>query len=264
MIHKRIVVKVGTSTLTHENGELNLERLERLVRALSELMNRGHEVILVTSGAIAVGVSALGRDRSGFGVPEKQAAAAVGQSRLMHIYDKLFAEYGHSLAQILLSRYNLSAQEQRVPLLNTIETLLEWRVLPIINANDAVHPEEILSGQGIFGDNDTLSAAVAALAGAGLLILLTDIDGLYTGDPRKDPGASLIGHVSKITGALREGSGGAGSSRGRGGMLSKLDAAETALREGFDMVVALGKNPEVLYDIIEGKPVGTLFRKEII
>lgn len=261
MLYKRIVVKVGTSTLTHETGALNLDRLDRLARTLSDLMNRGQEVILVTSGAIAVGVSAIRKDRSGFGVPEKQAAAAIGQSRLMHIYDKLFAEYGHSVAQILLSKDYLSTPERRRPLLDTIGTLLQWKVLPIINENDSVCVEEIFSGKGIFGDNDTLSAAVAELLEAQLLVLLTDIDGLYTGDPRKDPGASRLARVSEITGALREGSGGAGSNRGTGGMLSKLEAAEIALRAGFDMVIALGKKPEALYDIVEGKPVGTLFRR---
>jgi len=260
-MNKRIIVKVGTSTLTHETGSLNLERLDHLVRVLSELMNRGHEVILVTSAAIAVGVSALCRDRAGFGLPEKQAAAAVGQIRLMHLYDKLFAEYGYKAAQILLSRDNLAAPERRASLLDTIGTLLQWRVVPIINENDSVCPEEIQSGQGIFGDNDTLSAAVAGLVSAELLVLLTDIDGLYTGNPRKDGDAVRIERVSEITEAIRNGSGDAGSARGRGGMLSKLEAAEIALENGFDMVIAPGKDPEILYDVMAGKPVGTLFRR---
>lgn len=261
--YKRVVVKVGTSTLTHDTGRLHLERLDMLARTLSDLQNGGAEMILVTSGAIGAGVSALGLAAKPSALREKQAAAAVGQCRLMHLYDKLFAEYGRSVAQILLTRADVDDPERKGNLLAAFEALLEWGVLPVVNENDSVSPEEIEAEHTrIFGDNDTLSAVVAALVNADLLVLLSDIDGLYTGDPRHDPGARLIPHVGRITQAMRDTAGGAGSSRGTGGMLTKLSAGQIALDGGFSMCIANGAEPRILYDIMAGKDVGTLFRKE--
>lgn len=260
---RRIVVKVGTSTLTHPSGKLFLERIDKLARVVSDVQNAGHKVVLVTSGAIGVGVSAIGLPRRPEELKYKQAAAAIGQCRLMHLYDKLFGEYGRVVSQILLSRPDTDIPERRENLLRTFEALLEWDVLPIVNENDSVSPEEIESARSkIFGDNDTLSAIVARLIRADLLVLLTDIDGLYDADPHQNPGARLVPRVSEITPALRQASGGAGSARGTGGMQTKLAAAEIALECGFDMVVANGASPSLLAEIVAGKDVGTLFRRD--
>lgn len=260
--YRRVVIKVGTSTLTHDTGRINLNRLEKLARAISELQNSGIEPILVTSGAISVGVSVLGFSSRPDKLREKQAAAAVGQCRLMHIYDKLCSEYGQRVSQILLSREDVGNPSRAKMLLNTIETLISWNTLPIINENDSVSPEEIESGSGVFGDNDTLSAEVARLVHADLLILLTDIDGLYSGDPRIDPDAELINRVSCLTDNILSGASGAGTARGTGGMQTKLAAASIALNSGFDMVIASGVDPLILFDIVDGKSIGTLFRRE--
>lgn len=258
---KRIVVKVGTSTLTHPSGRLHLERLDKLVCVLSDLKNRGMEVILVTSGAIGTGVAALNLGGRPESLSGKQAAAAVGQCRLMHIYDKLFAEYGHTVAQVLVTRHDLTVPERSGALLDTFQTLFSWGALPIVNENDSVSPEEIQQGQRISGENDTLSALTAALVHAELLVLLTDNDGFYTNDPRTDPNAKKIARITEITDEIRAGSGGAGSARGSGGAATKLAAAEIAFKHNFPMVVAHGADPNVLYAILRGEDVGTVFAR---
>jgi glutamate 5-kinase len=253
---KRMVVKVGTSTLTHSTGRLNIERLDKLVRVLSDLKNGGREVILVSSGAVGAGTAALNFAEKPDTVSGKQAAAAVGQCRLMHIYDKLFAEYGHTVAQILVTREDLKTPGRGETLLETLGQLLTWQAIPIVNENDSVSREEIESG-----DNDTLSALVAKLVKADLLVLLTDIGGFYSADPKADPAAKRIKRVSDVTDKLKLASGGAGTSRGTGGMITKLAAAEIALKAGFPMTVANGKDPAVLYQILRGEDIGTIFIK---
>jgi glutamate 5-kinase len=259
MSGKRLVIKVGTASLTHKAGGLHLERLDQLARVLSDLKNGGHEVVLVTSGAVGAGVAALHLKGRPDSLSGKQAAAAVGQCRLMHVYDKLFAEYGHTVAQILVTRQDLTALGQNKPLLETFQTLLEWGTIPIVNENDSVSPEEFAPGQAVSGENDTLSALVAALIQADLLILLSDYDGFYTADPRLDPAAKKIPRVSAITDDIRACSGGAGTAGGTGGMATKLNAARIALQNGFPMVLACGKNPAVLYSVLRGEDVGTIF-----
>jgi glutamate 5-kinase len=254
--YKRIVVKVGTSTLTHTTGRLHIERLDKLARVLSDIKNGGRDVILVTSGAVGAGTAALNFSQKPDTASGKQAAAAVGQCRLMHVYDKLFAEYGHTVAQILMARDDLTVPGRCELLLETLDTLLSWQTVPVVNENDSVSREEIL-----FGDNDTLSALVAKLVNADLLVLLTDIDGFYTADPRENPGAERLRQVTDVTDKMKLASGGAGTARGTGGMVTKLAAAELALEHGFPMVVAHGKDPAVLYRILRGEDVGTLFQK---
>ena len=251
---KRLVVKVGTSTLTHASGHLNLRRIDELVKVLSDLKNAGIEILLVSSGAVGVGVGELGLRERPTDLGGKQAAAAVGQCALMYMYDKEFAEYGHVTAQVLLTRDGVEDSQRRQNIINTLETLLQYKALPIINENDTVSTEEIE-----FGDNDTLSALVAVLAKADGLILLTDIDGLYTADPRKDPDAKLIERVTVIDDELLARAGGAGSTRGTGGMLTKLHAAQIATEAGIPTIVMNGSSPARLYDVIEGKPCGTIF-----
>jgi glutamate 5-kinase len=254
MSYNRIVVKVGTSTLTHPSGRLHLERLDKLARVLSDLKNGGREVILVTSAAVGAGTAALNFAAKPETVSGKQAAAAVGQCRLMHIYDKLFAEYGHTVAQILVTREDLKSPGRGDTLLETLRQLLAWQAVPIVNENDSVSSEEISSG-----DNDTLSAHVAALVRADLLVLLTDIDGFYDADPRENPGAKRIRHVSDVTDKMKLASGGAGTARGTGGMITKLAAAGIALENGVTMAVAHGKDPAILYSVLRGEDVGTVF-----
>ncbi len=254
---KRLVVKVGTSTLTYENGRLNLRRIERLVRVLSDLKNSGRDIVLITSGAIGVGVGQLGLPERPRDIGGKQAAAAVGQCELMYIYDKHFSEYGHVTAQLLLTRDAVESPERRQNIVNTLSRLLEYGAVPIINENDTVATEEIE-----FGDNDTLSAMVAVLAEADGLIILTDIDGMYDANPREHAGAHLIPKVHEIDDALIRMAGGSGSSRGTGGMVTKLHAAQIALSAGIPTVIMNGSNPKKLYDLLEGAPVGTLFEKE--
>jgi glutamate 5-kinase len=259
MNYKRIVVKVGTASLTYPTGDLNLERLDKLARVLSDISNSGCEVVLVTSGAVGAGIAVLHMARPEL-LSGKQAAAAVGQCRLMHIYDKLFAEYGRTVAQILVTRQDLTANGKSAPLLETFATLLSWGVVPIVNENDSVSPEEFQPGQTVSGENDTLSALVAALIDADLLVLLSDYDGFYTGDPRTDPGAKRIPEVTAITDEIRGYSGGAGTAGGSGGMTTKLAAAEIALKKGFPLVITEGENPEILYQVLRGEDVGTIFR----
>lgn len=250
----RIAVKVGTSTLAHATGRLNIRQVESLVKVLSDLKNAGHEIVLISSGAIGMGVGKLLLSERPTDIPTKQAAAAVGQCELMYTYDRLFAEYNHTVAQILLTREDVETPDRKENFHNTVFRLLELQALPIINENDTVATHEIT-----LGDNDTLSAIVAANVRADLLVLLSDIDGLFTADPRKDPNATLIPEVKELTPEILALAGGKGSNLGTGGMETKLRAAQIATEAGLTMVIANGADPEVLYDIAEGKPVGTRF-----
>ena len=251
----RIVVKVGTSTLAHPTGRLNIQRMEKLCKVLSDLKNMGHEIILVSSGAIAMGFGKLNLSERPKDVPTKQASAAVGQCELMYIYDKLFTEYNHTVAQLLITAPDIEEGGVRKQNFhNTLARLLELGALPVINENDPISTEEF----GI-GDNDTLSAIVAVTIQADLLILLSDIDGLFDGDPRKNPDAKLIDTVEKIDEHIISLGGGSGSNLGTGGMATKLRAAQMATAAGCEMVIANGQSPEVLYDVAAGKRVGTRF-----
>ena len=247
----RIVVKVGTSTLAHETGKLNIKRTGELCRVLSDLKNAGNEVILVSSGAIGMGVGKLGLHEKPKDIPTKQAAAAVGQCELMYTYDRMFTEYGHTVAQILLTGSDLSAEDRHENFNNTLSRLLELGALPVINENDTIATEEIK-----VGDNDTLSAMVAVSIDADLLILLSDIDGLYTADPHKDQNAKLIPKVDALTPEIMALGGREGSSLGTGGMKTKLTAAKLCNEKGVDAVIANGESPEILYDIAAGKQGG--------
>ena len=250
----RIVVKVGTSTLAHATGRLNIRRVEEMVKVLSDLKNAGHEMILVSSGAIGMGVGKLNLPGKPSDIPTKQAAAAVGQCELMYTYDKLFSGYNHTVAQILLTGEDVDHEERRTNFENTMYRLLELGALPVINENDTVATAEIK-----VGDNDTLGGLVACCVKADLLVLLSDIEGLYTADPRKDPDATLISVVEEVTPEVEALAGGAGSSLGTGGMATKLRAAKMVTAAGCDMIIANGEHPECLYDIVEGKAVGTRF-----
>ena len=251
----RIVVKVGTSTLAHPTGRLNIQRMEKLCKVLSDLKNMGHEIILVSSGAIAMGFGKLNLSERPKDVPTKQASAAVGQCELMYIYDKLFTEYNHTVAQLLITAPDIEEGGVRKQNFhNTLARLLELGALPVINENDTISTEEF----GI-GDNDTLSAIVAVTIQADLLILLSDIDGLFDGDPRKNPDAKLIDTVEKIDEHIISLGGGSGSNLGTGGMATKLRAAQMATAAGCEMVIANGQSPEVLYDVAAGKREGTRF-----
>lgn len=256
----RIVVKVGTSTLTRENGALNLHNMDHLTRTLSDLHGMGHEIVLVSSGAIGVGTGKLGLSERPRELRMKQAAAAVGQCELMHLYDKFFGEYGNTVAQILLTGEDVEDADRGGHLGNTFSALLELGCIPVVNENDSVSSAEIETGvHKVLGDNDTLSALVACLCKADLLVLLSDIDGLYSADPHKNPDAVLIERVEKITPELLAMAGGAGTWQGTGGMATKLTAARIAMDAGIDMVITNGADMEVLYDIVEGKSVGTRF-----
>lgn len=252
----RIVIKVGTSTLTYATGRVNVRRFSALCRTVSDIMNSGTEVILVTSGAIGLGTGKLHLQGKPKDIAGKQAAAAVGQCELMYMYDKEFSEYNQTVAQILLTAPDLKCDDRREKFHNTLEKLIEMDVLPIINENDTVATEEI-----VFGDNDTLAAEVAVSTDADLLILLSDIDGLYTANPKDDPTARLIPEVKEITDEILALGGAAGSALGTGGMQTKLKAARIATEAGCDMVIANGADPDVLYQITEGKAVGTRFYK---
>ena len=255
MENKRIVVKIGTSTLAHPSGLLNIRRVEELCRVLSDLKNAGHEIILVSSGAIGMGAGKLSLPHRPEDTPTKQAAAAVGQCELMYTYDKAFAEYNHTVAQILLTAADVDHPDRFQNFHNPMRRLLDLKALPIINENDTVATEEM----GI-GDNDTLAAVVAVSMEADLLILLSDIDGLYTADPHTHPEATLIAEIPALTREIWELAGGSGSSLGTGGMSTKLQAADICTQAGCDMVIANGSSPSVLYDIADGKPVGSRFR----
>ncbi|MBR7132150.1 MAG: glutamate 5-kinase [Clostridia bacterium] len=253
----RIVIKLGTSTLAHKTGRINILRVEELCKVMSDLKNAGHEIILVSSGAIGMGVGKLSLQGRPTDIPTKQAAAAVGQCELMYIYDKLFSEYNHTVAQILITDDDIANTDRRQNFENTMRRLLELGVIPILNENDSIATNEI-----VIGDNDTLGAIVATTVQADLLIILSDINGLYTADPHKNPGAVLLDRVEKITPEIEQMTGGAGSALGTGGMATKLKAAKIAVAAGTDMVIANGNNPKSLYDIVEGKNVGTRFFAE--
>ena len=250
----RIVVKVGTSTLAHATGRLNIRHVEELVKVLSDLKNAGHQVILVSSGAIGMGVGKLNLPGRPGDMPTKQAAAAVGQCELMYTYDRLFTQYSHTVAQILLTGEDVDHPERRQNFVNTLERLLELGALPVINENDTVATAEIK-----VGDNDTLGAIVACSVKADLLVLLSDIEGLYTADPHTDPTARLIPRVEEITPEVEALAGGKGSELAVGGMATKLRAAKLVTAQGCDMVITNGEYPQRLYDIAEGKQVGTRF-----
>jgi len=251
---KRIVVKVGTSTLTHSTGKLNFFRIEKLVRELSDLANQGKEIILVTSGAVGAGVDRLGLKEKPTTIPEKQAMAAVGQGILMHMYEKLFGEYGQTVAQVLLTRENSVKHKQYMNSRNALLTLLKMGVIPVINENDAIAVDELK-----IGDNDTLSATVATLVDADVLIILSDIEGVYTANPQSDPAATLILEIKDITPQIEALAGGAGSKLGTGGMFTKIQAAKIAVNSGVTMVIASGNRDGIVRDILNGREFGTVF-----
>ena len=250
----RIVVKIGTSTLAHPSGHLNIRRVETLCKIMSDIKNAGNEVILVSSGAIGMGVGKLGLRQRPTDIPSKQAAAAVGQCELMYTYDKLFSEYHHTVAQLLITRDDTTNEKRHYNFINTLNRLLELGTLPIINENDTIATDEI-----VIGDNDTLAAIVAQSIDADLLVLLSDIDGLYTADPLKDENAVLLHRIAKVDEEILALAGVSSTTQGTGGMVTKLHAAEICLACGCDMVIANGSRPENLYDILDGKDVGTMF-----
>lgn len=253
-IFMRVVIKLGTSTLTHPSGLLNIRRVEKLCTVMSDLKNAGHELVLVSSGAIGMGLGKLSISKKPDDIPTKQAAAAVGQCELMYVYDKLFSEHNHNVAQLLLTGEDIENENRAKNFTNTVFRLLELKTLPIINENDTVATNEI-----VIGDNDTLAAIVAKSIKADLLILLSDINGLYTSNPRTDENAKLIPVVEDITPELEAVACGAGTRLGTGGMQTKLHAAKIATSAGVEMVISNGNNPTCLYDIIDGKEVGTKF-----
>ncbi|MCU7712001.1 MULTISPECIES: glutamate 5-kinase [Priestia] len=258
---KRVVVKVGTSTLTYDNGDINLARIEKLARVLSDLMNAGKEVVLVTSGAVQVGVKKLKLKEKPTSIREKQAAASVGQCELMHIYSKFFGEYSHIVGQVLLTKDVIEDEHVRNNVVNTFEKLIEDKVIPIVNENDTVAIDEI---ENIvrFGDNDNLSAIVSVLIHADLLVILSDIDGFFDSDPTKNPNSKLMKVIDGITPELENFAGDSGTDVGTGGMVTKLTAAKTATSAGVSLILANGKEPSILRDIIEGQEIGTLFLKQ--
>ncbi len=256
---KRVVVKVGTSTLTHRTGRLNIRRVENLVKTLADLQNAGHEIVLVSSGAIALGMGKLGMTKRPSDTPGKQACAAVGQCELMYMYDKFFSEYSIVVAQVLLTKYVL-LEDRRQHVVNSMERLLSQGVIPIVNENDTVAIDEL---ELEVGENDSLAANVATIANADLLVIMSDIDGLYDKDPHVHENANLIPEVGEITDDIRSLAGGAGSALGTGGMATKIKAVEIAHAADIDVVLMNGKNPHKLYDLFEDKPVGTLFAKTL-
>ncbi|NLL92980.1 MAG: glutamate 5-kinase [Clostridiales bacterium] len=253
---KRIVVKIGSSSLTHkETGDLDLLKLEKLVRVLTNLRNQGKDVILVSSGAIAVGRKQMGLNHGRLTLPQKQACAAIGQAQLMMIYQKLFSEYGQKVAQILMTKVTMVNEPNKTNAINTFNELLSMGVIPIVNENDTVSTYEIK-----FGDNDRLSAIVSSLTGAKLLILLSDIDGMYTDDPNTNENAEFIDIVDEIDDSLEKmGKNTSSSKVGTGGMRTKIGAAKIATKSGAYMVIANGSNVNIIEDIIDGEDVGTLF-----
>lgn len=259
LYQNRIVVKVGTSTLTNDIGQNDLRSFDRLACVLSDVQNMGYEIILVSSGAIAVGANKLCMQTRPTTMRLKQAAAAVGQCSIMHLYDKFFNDYDKTIAQILLTADDMEIEEKKENLTNTFDTLLEMGIIPIVNENDSISYTEIESHDRLFGDNDMLSAIVAVLCRAQKLVILSDIHGFYDSDPRLHADAKLIERVTEITEEIQSLAGGAGSRRGRGGMKTKLQAAQLATVQGIDTVITNGKNPAALYDIVKGKSVGTLF-----
>lgn len=257
MENKRTVIKVGTSTLTYENGKINYRRVESLCKVISDLQNRGEQIIFVSSGAIGVGMGKVGLEARPHETRKKQALAAIGQCELMFMYDKLFGEYNHSVAQILLTRYAVETIQKRQNVINTIEELLNMNIIPIINENDTVAIDELEGNN--FGDNDMLSAIVSRLVSADRLIILTDIDGLYDSNPKTNPDAKKIDTVTEITPEILNMAAGTGSNRGTGGMITKLQAADYATQKGTEVYVINGSNPEDLYEIFDGNNIGTVF-----
>jgi glutamate 5-kinase len=256
----RIVIKVGTSTLTYDTGKINFTRIDKLARIISDLSNQGREVILVTSGAIGVGVDKLKLPERPKTIREKQAVAAVGQCELMHMYSKFFSEYGHIVAQILLTRDIISDENCSKNVVNTFETLLEKGIVPIVNENDSVSIVELKVGQkDTFSENDTLSAIVAKLVKADLLIILSDIDGFFNCDPRKNPNSKMLSVIKEITPEIECFADGAGTKRGTGGMVTKLKAAKIATKARVNVVLTNGSHPEAIMDIINGQDIGTVF-----
>lgn len=253
---KRIVVKVGTSTLTHKTGRLNIRRVEQLVKTLADLQNAGNQIMLVSSGAIGLGMSKLGMSKKPTDTPTKQACAAVGQCELMYMYDKLFSDYSLTVSQILLTKYVL-LEDRRRNVENAVERLLDLGTIPVVNENDTVAIDEL---ELEMGENDSLAAIMAKIAKADMLIILSDIDGLYDKNPKENEDAHLIKVVDGVTEEMKLNAGGAGSSLGTGGMITKLKAAEIANEAGIDMVIMNGDKPEKLYDLLEGKSIGTYFK----
>ncbi|MFW5886293.1 MAG: glutamate 5-kinase [Bacteroidota bacterium] len=251
---KRIVIKVGTSTLTYPTGKLNFQRIEKLSMVLSDLRNRGKEVLLVSSGAIGVGAGRLGLNEKPTEISKKQALAAIGQAELIKIYQKFFDNYNQIVAQVLLTKDGIAHTKRKLNAKNTLFTLLHMGIIPIINENDTVAIDEI-----VFGDNDTLSADVSVLIEAGLLILLSDIDGLFDEDPRKNPKANLLTKVEEINEEIEYLAKGEGSSFSTGGMVTKISAAKTCAKANIDTVITNGADPSIIFDILEGKEKGTLF-----
>lgn len=251
---KRLVVKVGTSTLTYDTGKTNIRRMHKLVSVLSDIVNSGIEVALVTSGAIGVGVGKLGLKERPSDISGRQAAATVGQCELMFMYDKLFGEYGHTVGQLLITKSDVDSEERRKNLVNTFEKLFDYGAVPIVNENDSVAVDEI-----VYGDNDSLSAIVAKLINADALIILTDIDGLYDDNPNENEDAKLISQVDEITDELIAVAGGHGSRFSTGGMVTKLHAAQIAMDAGIDTIVMNGAAPENIYKALDGKQIGTFF-----
>ena len=254
----RIVVKVGTSTLTYANGQINLGRIEKLTRVLADIVNSGKEVTLVSSGAVGVGIGKLKLKEKPTNIREKQALAAIGQCELMHIYSKFFGEYSHTVGQVLLTRDVIEDEHIKQNVCSTFELLLQKGIIPIVNENDTVSIDE-LENIAKFGDNDNLSAIVSVLIDADLLIILSDIDGFYDSDPRTNEDSKMLKEVYEITPEIEECAGGAGSNRGTGGMVTKLSAAKVATSNGIDMILANGENPEILIDILNGEDIGTMF-----
>lgn len=259
LYHNRIVVKVGTSTLTNEMGKSDLRAFDRLACVLSDVHNMGYEVILVSSGAIAVGANKLNTEHRPTSMRFKQAAAAVGQCSIMFLYDKFFGDYDKTIAQILLNAEDMEQEEKKENLTNTFNALLEMGIIPVVNENDSVSYTEIESEERLFGDNDMLSAVVAVLCRAKKLIIFSDIDGLYDCDPRLYPGAKRMERIECMDDSVFALAGGAGSRRGTGGMRTKLQAAALATAQGIDTVITNGKHPHALYEIIKGGSAGTLF-----
>ncbi len=251
---RRTVVKLGTSTPTHNTGHLNLRRIERIVKVLSDLHNSGMQIVLVSSGAVSAGVAKVGFGNFPKAPEEKQAMAAIGQSELMKIYDRFFSDYGHTVAQVLMTKEVLTTPERSTPAENTFDRLLQMRCIPIVNEHDSVSTDELTK----FGGNDILSAYVAKLCKADLLLNLSDIDGLYDSDPRSNPDATLISRVDDID-AIYAGAGDAGTERGTGGMIAKLQAAKIATEAGIPMFILNGHDPEILYTLMDGGHVGTYF-----
>lgn len=250
----KIVIKLGTSTLAHKTGRLNIRRVEELCKVISDLKNAGNEIIMVSSGAIGMGIGKLSLSKRPSDIPTKQAAAAIGQCELMYTYDKLFSEYNHTVAQILVTDEDIEDNERCTNFKNTMCRLLELGAIPVINENDSIATDEI-----VIGDNDTLGAIVATTINADLLIILSDIDGLFTADPKRQKDAVMLHTITEITDEIEAMTGGAGSSLGTGGMTTKIKAAKIAVSGGTDMVIANGNDPDILYGIVDGEDIGTRF-----